>query len=238
MPAFIAAIGASMSTVKDNISRVRERISTAAARSRRPPEEITLVAVTKTVNSDSIRHAIAAGLTHFGENYVQEAREKIEVLHDPDIDWHFIGHLQTNKAKYAVRLFDWIHSLDSVKLVQELNNKASGAGRVIPCLIEVNLAGEESKFGVDQVRVVNLAEEVTRCSHLSLRGLMTMPPYTEEPERSRPYFVRLRGLKEALQEHHIMTTDLSMGMSADFEVAIEEGATIVRVGRAIFGERS
>jgi len=227
-----------MDSIGDNISRVRERINSAAVRSGRNPEQVTLIAVTKMIGVDRINEAIAAGVTNFGENYIQEARKKIEIVQDDRIQWHFIGHLQTNKAKYAVRLFDWIHCLDSIKLVRELNKRAVAAGRVIPCLMEINLAHEESKFGAEEEHLVELAEEITRCSHLSLRGLMTMPPYTEDPERSRYYFVALRELKERLHARHIAATDLSMGMSADFEVAIEEGATLVRVGRAIFGERS
>lgn len=227
-----------MHSIEDNISRVRERISTAAIRSGRSPDEVTLIAVTKTVSLDRINQAIAAGVTNFGENYVQEAKEKIDAVQNDRIQWHFIGHLQTNKAKHAVHLFDWLHCLDSIKLICELNHRASIAGRVIPCLIEINLAGEESKFGTEEAHILELAEEVTRCSHLSLKGLMTMPPYAEDPERSRSFFIALRKLKEKLHDHHITAPDLSMGMSADFEVAIEEGATFVRVGRAIFGERS
>jgi len=213
-----------------------ERIDKAARRAGRNPSEIKLVAVSKTVEADRIKEAIEAGVTILGENYVQEAQKKIEEIGRP-VSWHFIGHLQSNKAKYAVSLFDMIHSLDSIPLAEELNRRVEKEGQTINVLIEVNLSGETTKFGTEEARAFDIASGVLNLSHLSLVGLMTMPPYFDDPELSRPYYVRLRELKEKMIKEGIPLRELSMGMSNDFEVAIEEGATFVRVGTAIFGER-
>jgi pyridoxal phosphate enzyme (YggS family) len=153
------------------------------------------------------------------------------------VAWHFIGHLQSNKAKYAVQLFDMVHSLDSIPLAEELNRRAEQADRVLQVLIEINLSGEGTKFGTDEGRLFNLAKRILHLTHLSLEGLMTMSPYFDSPELSRPYYIKLRELKERLVKEEIPMKELSMGMSGDFEVAIEEGATYVRVGTAIFGPR-
>lgn len=216
--------------------RVMERIEKAAQRVGRNPAEIKLVAVSKTVEAARVKEAIEGGVSILGENYVQEAQKKIEEIGRP-VAWHFIGHLQSNKAKYAVRLFDMIHSIDSLPLAQELNRRAEQAGRVIQALIEVNLSGEATKFGTEEERALDIARGMANFKNLSLEGLMTMPPYFESPEMSRPYYVQLRGLKEKMGREDILLKELSMGMSNDFEVAIEEGATYVRVGTAIFGER-
>ena len=200
------------------------------------PAEIKLVAVSKTVEVARIKEAVEAGVSILGENYVQEAQKKIEEI-GRSVAWHFIGHLQSNKAKYAVRLFDMIHSVDSLPLVQELNRRAGQAGHKIKVMIEINLSGEETKFGTDEEKVLSIAKGILSLEHLSLEGLMSMPPYFDSPERSRPYYIQLRGLKERMEREGISLKDLSMGMSNDFEVAIEEGATYVRVGTAIFGER-
>lgn len=225
-----------MSEVRDNLLRVRERIERAAQRVGRNPNEIKLVAVSKTVESARIKEAIEAGVTILGENYVQEAQKKIEEI-GRLVAWHFIGHLQSNKAKYAVRLFDMIHSLDSIPLIEELNRRAKQVDRIMKVLIEVNLSGEATKFGTDEEKISNLAKRILAVDHLSLEGLMTMPPYFDSPEMSRPYYIRLRELKEKMAEEGIPMKELSMGMSSDFEIAIEEGATYVRVGTAIFGPR-
>jgi pyridoxal phosphate enzyme (YggS family) len=225
-----------MPTVKENLLRVMERIEKAAQKVRRNPNEIKLVAVSKTVEVARIMEAIEAGVSILGENYVQEAQKKIEEIGRP-VSWHFIGHLQTNKAKYAIRLFDMIHSLDSVPLAEELNRRAEQADRVMKVMIEVNLSKEATKFGTDEEVVVNLAKRVQNLNHLSLEGLMTMPPYFDSPELSRPYYIALRELKERMIKEGIPMEELSMGMSNDFEIAIEEGATYVRVGTAIFGAR-
>jgi pyridoxal phosphate enzyme (YggS family) len=171
-----------------------------------------------------------------GENYVQEAQKKIEEIGRP-VAWHFIGHLQSKKAKYAVRLFDMIHSLDSLPLAEELNQRAKQAGRITKVMIELNLSRETTKFGADKERLFNLVKGILDLSSLSLEGLMTMPPYFDSPEMSRPYYIELRGLKEEMVKEGIPIKELSMGMSNDFEIAVEEGATYVRVGTAIFGPR-
>lgn len=213
-----------------------ERIEEAARRAGRDPREIQLVAVSKTVESARIRGAIEAGVSVLGENYVQEAQKKIEEIGRP-VAWHFIGHLQSNKAKYAVRLFDMIHSLDSLPLAEELNRRAEQADRFIQVMIEVNLSRQATKFGADEDRVMNLAKEILHLRYLSLEGLMTMPPYFDSPEMSRPYYIELRKLQEKMVSEGIPMKELSMGMSNDFEIAIQEGATYVRVGTAIFGPR-
>lgn len=225
-----------MSTIGENFLRVKERIERPARASGRDPREIKLVAVSKTVEPARIREAIEAGASILGENYVQEAQKKIEVMGRP-VAWHFIGHLQSNKAKVGVQLFDVIHSLDSVHLAEELNRRAVQSDRVLQVLIEVNLAREVSKFGTDEEKLFALARKVKELDHLSLEGLMTMPPFFETPEESRPYFVELRKWKERMEREGIPIKELSMGMSNDFEIAIEEGATYVRVGTAIFGSR-
>jgi len=225
-----------MSEIKDNLLWVRERIEKAAQRAGRDPKGIKLVAVSKTVEAARVRQAIEAGVSILGENYVQEAQEKIEEI-GQTVSWHFIGHLQSNKAKYAVRLFDVIHSLDSLPLAEELDKRAGQVNRLLKVMIEVNISGEATKFGTDEERVLNLSRKILGLSHLSLEGLMTMPPYFDSPEMSRPYYIRLRELKEKMVREGTPMKELSMGMSNDFEIAIEEGATYVRIGTAIFGAR-
>jgi pyridoxal phosphate enzyme (YggS family) len=227
-----------MGEIEKNLGRVRERIEHAASKARRDPRGIKLMAVTKTVTVEKIREAMAAGATIFGENYVQEARAKIEEIGKSGIQWHFIGHLQTNKAAHAVRLFDLIHAVDSLALARELDKRAGAAGKSIDCLIEVNLSQEASKFGISKERTPELAHALKDLKNISLQGLMTMAPYTDDPEAARPYFIALRELREEIAGSGIPLPELSMGMSSDFEKAIEEGATIVRIGTAIFGERS
>ncbi len=211
----------------------------AAKRAGRDPEEIKLVTVSKTVEPARIREAIEAGVTILGENYVQEARRKIEEI-GHGIQWHMIGHLQTNKAKYAVTLFDYVHSIDGISLAREIDRRAAQKGRRVRALVEVNLSGESSKFGIIPRDVMELIQQVASLKHISLEGLMTMPPFFDEPERARPYFVELRELRNRVRGEGIegvRMDELSMGMSGDFEAAIEEGATMIRVGTAIFGER-
>jgi len=225
-----------MPGIRENLLRVTERIEKAAQNAGRNFKDIRLVAVSKTVETDRIKEAIEAGVSILGENYVQEAQKKIEEI-GKSVSWHFIGHLQSNKTKVAVRLFDAIHSVDSVALAEELNRRAQQVNRKIPVMIEVNLSGETTKFGTEEEKVTSLAQGVLKLDHLSLEGLMTMPPYFDDPEMSRPYFIQLRELKERLVKGGIPLKDLSMGMSNDFEIAIQEGATYVRVGTAIFGAR-
>ena len=208
----------------------------AALRAGRRPEEVRLVGAIKGVDVDRIAEAVESGLEIVGENYVQEALRKREVLGDR-VRWHMIGHLQRNKARHAVGLFEMIHSVDSLKLAQELQKRAAKEGREVGVLLQVNLSGEETKSGVAPEGVQELAEAISEMPNLRLKGLMTMPPYFEDPEGARPYFQALRRLRDELQRQGLPVEELSMGMSADFEVAIEEGATLVRVGTAIFGQR-
>lgn len=226
-------------TIAANIAVINERIARAAARAGSDPESIRLMAVSKTVEPERIRMALEAGITLLGENYVQEAREKIPSI-GRAAQWHMIGHLQTNKVKYVVNLFDWVHSVDRPELAQELNKRALQNDRRLNVLIEVNVSGEASKSGIAPQQATGLARLISTLPGLSLQGLMTMPPYPDNPEDSRPYFVALRNLRDEIRKAAIpgiSMDELSMGMTDDFEIAIEEGATIVRVGRAIFGER-
>lgn len=216
------------------------RIKGAAARSGRDPEEITLVAVTKTVPPGAVREAfLSGGLRSFGESRVQEADIKMGALADLDIKWHFIGHLQTNKAARALDLgFSLIHSVDSEKLLLEIDKRASGKGVTQGVLIEVNLSGESTKHGVPEEALQKVLGAARRAGHVSVEGLMTIPPYEEDAQKSRPYFRRLVQLRDRAREAGLGALSvLSMGMSNDFEVAIEEGATMVRIGTAIFGSR-
>jgi len=222
--------------IQERLAAVQRRIETAAARSGRPSSAVTLVAVSKTMSAAAIREAVSAGVKILGENRVQEAREKIEALPGA-AEWHLIGHLQTNKAKLAVGLFDCIHSLDSVRLAQELGRHAEEAGRRLRCLVEVNLGEEAQKSGVDAAEVRPLLEAARRLPQLSVQGLMTIPPFLPDPESVRLFFRRLRDLRDRLESEGWTLPDLSMGMSHDCEVAIEEGATLVRIGTAIFGSR-
>jgi len=223
----------------DNIRDVRDRIAAAALRSGRSPGDVRLMAVTKTVDDDRIGEAIRAGVEIIGENYVQEARRKIETL-GRQCQWHLIGHLQTNKAKYAVQLFDMIHSVDRLELAQELDRRARAIGRVVEILVEVNVSGEGTKSGVPIAEALPLVRAVAGFPNLAVRGLMTMPPWFDDPEEARPYFRALRELRDAVASEsldRVEMRELSMGMTGDFTVAVEEGATIVRIGRGIFGER-
>jgi pyridoxal phosphate enzyme (YggS family) len=226
-------------SIADNLKTVQDRITAAAARAGRDPSSVKLVVVTKTVDAGRIREAAAAGAMILGENRVQEAKEKIERL-GPIASWHLIGRLQTNKAKFAVKLFYLIHSVDSLELAKELDRQAAKMGKVQDVLVEVNIAGEAAKAGVNVDDTPGLVREAAKLEHIAIKGLMTMPPYSEDPENSRPYFRRLRELASAIAGEHIANAsmqELSMGMSGDFETAVEEGATLVRVGTAIFGER-
>jgi len=222
------------------IKTIRERIRSAALAAGRQPEAVRLVAVSKTVPADRVRAAVQAGITLLGENYIQEAREKIEALQDMDVSWHFIGHLQSNKAKYAVRLFDTIHSVDSLKLARELDKQAAKNTKVQDILIQVNTGKEASKAGVYEEEALALVRRAGRMAHLSVKGLMTLPPYFNAPDKVRPYFLALRELRDRIQAEAlpgVSMDELSMGMTGDFEAAIQEGATLVRIGTAIFGER-
>lgn len=226
-------------SVSENVERVRERIARAALRGDRRPEEVVLVAAAKTMPAEAIREAYEAGVKAFGENRVQEWEAKQPQLADLQASWHFIGHLQSNKARRASRLFDWIDSVDELALAAKLDEAAGETNEWLAILIEVQLDTTESKSGVEQHKLPALAEGIAQLPHLQLRGLMAIPPYCEDPRDARPYFRRLRRLRDDLQTQlGRPLPELSMGMSHDFEIAIEEGATQVRVGTAIFGERA
>ncbi|MBW2566787.1 MAG: YggS family pyridoxal phosphate-dependent enzyme [Deltaproteobacteria bacterium] len=228
-------------SIQSRLERVEDRIKEAALSCGRDPESVKLVAVSKTVPVDYIRAGIKAGVTIVGENYVQEAKEKIESLGEENVSWHFIGHLQSNKAKYAVKLFDLIHSVDSIKLAREIDRRARAIDKLQPILIQVNISGEETKSGIDAEQALELVREISTLENLAVRGLMTMPPYFNAPDKVRPYFRVLRSLRELIHKEVIPRagmTELSMGMTGDFETAIEEGATLVRIGTAIFGQRT
>jgi pyridoxal phosphate enzyme (YggS family) len=225
-------------TIKERVESVRERIAAAALRVGRDPGEVLVVAVAKSFPATAIEEAIAAGISDIGENRVQEAKAKIAEIHAP-CRWHMVGHLQTNKARLAVRLFDWIHSLDSRKLALELDNAGSILSKQVRTLVEVNLAEEPTKTGVTEVELFPLLEKVGSLPHLSIQGLMAMPPFDPDPNGVRPYFRRLTRLREEASRRfpELSLRHLSMGMSHDFEVAVEEQATMVRIGTAIFGHR-
>jgi pyridoxal phosphate enzyme (YggS family) len=225
-----------METFEERLRAVRGRIAAAAGRAGRRAESVTLVAVSKTIPVEGIREALAAGIGLLGENRVQEAREKITAL-PGRAAWHLVGHLQSNKARMAVQLFDCIQSLDSVRLAEEIDRHAAQVGKVQRCLVEVNLGGEAQKGGVSEGEVDGILEVVRRLPNLAVDGLMCVPPFLEEPEAVRPFFRRLRELAERLRGAGQPLRELSMGMTGDFEVAVEEGATMVRIGTALFGTR-
>ena len=227
--------------MKNNLQSVMDRIKQAAVSSGRNPETIRLVAVSKTIPSETVKKAIDAGADILGENYIQEARTKFNDLYSYPVSWHFIGHLQTNKAKYAVRIFDLIHSVDSVKLAIELDKQAKKTGKIQNILIQVNVADESTKTGISVQNTLNLVKEISVLKNLAIKGLMTMPPFFNAPEKVRPFFINLCSLRDQISKeaiHNVAMDELSMGMTGDFEVAIEEGATLVRIGTAIFGERN
>ena len=223
-----------------NLKAVQQRIAETCIRCGRDPGAVRLVCVTKTMSAESVRLAIQAGAVLFGENYIQEARQKCETLATYPVSWHFIGHLQTNKARYAVKLFDLIHTVDSLRLAAELDREARKIGKVQKILIQVNIGKEASKSGVDAESAETLLQSLSVFPNISVRGLMVIPPFFDEPERVRPYFRGLCELRDSLDKPDISgigLNELSMGMTGDFEAAIEEGATLVRIGTAIFGER-
>jgi PLP dependent protein len=227
--------------IAHRVAAVRERIRRAAARAGRSPDDVVLVAVTKTHPPEVVREAFAAGLRDFGENRVQEAEGKVLALADlraAGIRWHLVGHLQSNKARKAVPLFDLVHSLDDADLGRRLDRLGTEEARVVRTLVQVDLAGEGTKSGLPEAALLPTLEALRGLSSLRVEGLMVLPPFEEDPERTRPYFRRLRELRDRARAQSLLPgSDLSMGMSHDFEVAIEEGATHVRVGTELFGER-
>ncbi len=228
-----------MKTIKQNIQIVEEKITAAAERAGRKREDVLLLAVSKTKPVEVIREAVACGLTSLGENKVQEIMEKYEPMGD-GVHWHLIGHLQTNKVKYIIDKVDMIHSVESLRLAEEINKRAAAKSLVMDVLVEVNMAEEESKFGIQPERVEEFLHQIALLPHIRVRGLMTVAPFVENPEENRVYFRKMRELLVDMNQKKIDNINmdvLSMGMTGDYEVAIEEGATIVRVGTGIFGER-
>jgi pyridoxal phosphate enzyme (YggS family) len=220
------------------LTTLQGRIARAASRSGRSPDEVRLVAVGKTQPVERIRQAISSGAGIIGENYIQEAREKLDQLGALNAQWHFIGHLQRNKAKYAVRMFDLIHTVDSLRLASELNQQAGKVQKIQPILVQINNSGEHTKFGIAEANAPELIQDILNMRNLRLQGLMTMPPFFDAPEKVRPFFAALREMRDRLEDQFdIALEELSMGMTGDFEVAIEEGATLVRIGTALFGAR-
>ena len=229
-----------MANVAANCQNLIRCIHEAAAKVGRDPSEIKLLAAAKSQSIEAMQAALAAGVKLIGENYVQEAQAKKQAIRNP-IEWHMIGHLQRNKAKAAVELFDVIESLDSAALARELDKEGAKRGKIVRAFIEVNLSGETNKTGVAKHQVKRLLEDAAALAHIVIAGLMTVPPFREDPEEVRPYFRELRQLRTELNDlrlANVALTDLSMGMTHDYRVAIEEGATIVRIGTALFGPRS
>ena len=229
-----------MNNISDNISKISEDIKRELEKSKRKPKSCSLIAVSKTKPVEMLKEAYDAGMRDFGENKVQEIMDKYDKL-PGDIRWHMIGHLQTNKVKYIADKVYMIHSLESIKLAEEISKRATMAGRVIPVLIEVNIADEDSKFGIKPSEVADFALAVSGLTGISVRGLMCVAPYTEDPEENRQYFRQLRQISVDITQKNIdnISMDiLSMGMSGDYKVAIEEGASYIRVGTGIFGSRN
>jgi len=228
-----------MTNIRDNLTQVQRRIEEAARRAGRNPQEIKLVAVSKTIPVSLIREGIAAGIKILGENRVQEAREKIKDLGKP-VQWHLVGHLQRNKVKYIFELFDMVHSVDSLALAQEIDKEGAKRNKIMPILVQVNIAGEKTKSGLSPKELIPTLKAMSPLHHVSIKGLMTLPPYFPDPEQVRPFFKELRELAHQVKQEGIEgieMEELSMGMSHDFSIAIEEGATMVRIGTAIFGPR-
>ena len=224
-------------SLAENLEKIQQRIRSACDRCDREPNSVTLLAVTKSQPPETVRAAADLGLTLFGENKVQEAKAKIPLC-PGRLRWHFIGHLQSNKCRDAVELFEMVQSVDSLSLAQEISKRADQAAKTMPVLLEVNVAGETSKFGYPPERLLAELEKINAQQRIEIHGLMTVPPWSAEPEKTRPHFQRLRELKERAERVlGAPLPHLSMGMSGDFDVAIEEGATMVRIGTALFGPR-
>jgi hypothetical protein len=230
-----------MAEIGERLAQLRARIRRAAEACGREADAVRLVAVAKTFPAEAVRRAAQAGAHEIGENYIQEAREKIAALEGLGVRWHFIGHLQTNKAKYAVRLFDLIQTVDSLRLASEIDRQARKAGKLQEVLVQVNIGGEATKSGVPPAEAGGLVRAVSAFENLSVRGLMAIPPFFDAPELARPYFAALRALRDRIRAEvgdAGALPELSMGMTGDFEAAVAEGATIVRIGTAIFGARA
>lgn len=218
-----------------NLDHIRSQIEQAAYRAGRSPDRVRIIAVTKTVSIDQVRDAAALGLREFGENRYQEAREKVKAL--PGLTWHFIGHLQSNKAKDVIKSFAVVHSLDRLSLANAIQQYGRSLDRRVRALVQVNVSGEQSKFGIDPAGLADFLAELRGLDRIAVEGLMTMAPWVDDPEEARPVFRRLRELRDACSVPGIPLSELSMGMTSDYTVAVEEGATMIRIGTALFGPR-
>lgn len=226
--------------IQKNLQIVEQNIDAACRRAGRDRQEVTLIAVSKTKPVEQIREAMGCGIVHFGENKVQELTEKMEEISEP-LKWHMIGHLQRNKVKYIVDKVCLIHSVDSLRLAEQIQEEAVKKQVVCPVLLEINIANEDTKFGVEEDKVYELVREIAKLPNVKIKGLMTVAPFVENPEENRDYFRKLRNLYIDIKSKNIDNVDmeiLSMGMTGDYEIAIEEGATMVRVGTGIFGDRN
>lgn len=229
-----------MSGIVQNLNNLKEEIKKSALKANRDPEDIVLVAVTKTVDIDRIKEAVNAGATDIGENRIQEAKQKFPELSSLNIGWHLVGHLQTNKVKDALKMFKLIHSVDSIRLAEEIDKEAKKQDKIISCLIEVNSGSELSKFGLKFEEVLPFIKETEKLENIKFSGLMTVAPVCENTEEVRPFFRKMKGLFDNLSKINLKNVEmkhLSMGMSSDYKTAIEEGSNMVRIGTAIFGER-
>ena len=227
-------------SIKTNLIEIRNRIDKATINADRTPSDVKLVAVSKKKPAEAVVEAFEAGAVIFGENYIQEAIDKAEKINNPDISWHFIGHLQSNKAKFAVKIFDLIHSVGSLKLAKEIDKQARKINKVQDILVQINISMEETKSGISEGEAEDLVKNISQLENISVKGLMTMPPHYNEPELVAPYFKALNKISKkinALELNNVSMSELSMGMTGDFEPAIAEGSTFVRIGTAIFGSR-
>lgn len=229
-----------MDQIKKNFTSIKNELANTAEKVKRDPDEITIIGVSKKQNIQTIYKGIQAGVKTLGENYIQEAVEKIKLINNASLSWHFIGHLQSNKAKLAVKYFDLIHSVDTLKLAKEIDKQAEKISKIQTILIQINISEESSKSGIDSDKACKLAEEISLLKNIKVKGIMGMPPFTSDPEKARPFFKKLKKIKDDIEIQNfplISMTHLSMGMSQDFNVAIEEGATMVRIGTKLFGQR-
>lgn len=227
--------------IAENITAIQVRIQEAALRANRDPEQVRIVAAAKTQSIEKVKEAVNAGIHIIGHNYVQEAEAQAIIKEEAQVEFHMIGHLQKNKAGKAVALFDLVETVDNEKLASALDRRAGAEGRIIGVMIQVSLAGEPQKSGIERASIEQLIQAIHGMPHLKLKGLMTMPPFFDQPERARPYFAQLRELRDQLTDSGLLTPEmcqLSMGMTGDFEVAVEEGSTLVRIGTALFGPRT
>jgi len=230
-----------MSAIKENLEKINGMIADTALSCGRKPEDVLLIAVTKKKNTATVMEAIQSGARHFGENYIQEAVSKIDTIGKENACWHFIGHLQSNKAAIAVKYFEYIHTVDSFKLAKEINRQAKAIHKIQKILIQVNISNEKTKSGAEAEKTVELIKQINTFENISLQGLMCMPPYFEQPEQARGFFKALLLIRNDIMAHqfsNVSVNHLSMGMSNDFRIAIEEGSTMVRIGTSIFGERN